>query len=154
MRFCSLLFPIIICCLVHTCGYSLSSIFRVFLILQRHRAMRENIDSFYLQQEEPTRSCLMVLREIILAYDTTITEAWKYSMPCFCYKGKALCYLWIDKKTTYPYLLVVDGNKISHPRLVTGNRSRMKILLFDPKQDIPLHTVHTILSMAIALHNT
>jgi len=59
--------------------------------------MRE-IDDFYLQKEEPVKSCLIFLRNYILNYDSNITEAWKYKMPFFCYKGKMFCYLWVHKK--------------------------------------------------------
>ena len=51
------------------------------------------LDDFYLQQNEPVKSCLLALREIILSQDADITNALKYGMPFFCYKGKMFCYL-------------------------------------------------------------
>lgn len=114
--------------------------------------MRSEIDNFYLQKEEPVKSCLMALRTIILAYNKTITEAWKYRMPFFCYKGKMLCYLWIDKMTNQPYIGIVEGNKMEHPALEQGNRARMKIMYIDPEQDIPVETIVVILDMAITFY--
>lgn len=112
--------------------------------------MLRETDNFYLQKEEPVKSCLLALRDIILAYDPAITAAWRYKMPFFYYKGRMFCYLWIDKKTRQPYIGIVDGNKIDHARLIRENRSRMKIMLLDPQKDIPIRTIKSILRMAVA----
>ena len=106
------------------------------------------IDQFYLQKEEPNRSCLMALRDIILQYDENITETWKYRMPVFCYKGKMFCYLWVDKKKQWPYLGIVEGKKIEHPLLEAGNRSRMKVMYIDPQKDIPIDAIREIFGKA------
>ena len=114
--------------------------------------MHRQTNNFYLQKEEPIKSCLLALRDIILNYNKEITEALKYGMPCFSYKGKHFCYLWIDKKTKQPYILIVEGKKIDHPKLIAGDRSRMKILLIDPDKDIPVKTIHKIFNMAIQFY--
>tara|TARA_R110002049_G_scaffold9962_1_gene49627 strand:+ start:6966 stop:7172 length:207 start_codon:yes stop_codon:yes gene_type:complete len=57
---------------------------------------------FYLNQQEPNKSCLLAMRGIVLNYGKKITETRKYGMPCFCYKGKMFCYIWIDKKNQWP----------------------------------------------------
>ncbi|HEY2648766.1 MAG TPA: DUF1801 domain-containing protein [Puia sp.] len=49
--------------------------------------MLRDIEQLYLLKEEPLKSCLIALREIILKQDHDITTAWKYRMPFFCYKG-------------------------------------------------------------------
>ena len=82
----------------------------------------DDTNHFYLNKEEPNKSCLLALRNIILSQDENITETTKYGMPCFCYKKKMFCYLWIDKKTTEPYILFVEGKHLNHPKLETGNR--------------------------------
>ena len=115
--------------------------------------MPNEIENFYLSKEEPAKSCLLALKDIILNYDKEITEGWKYGMPLFNYKGKMFCYLWTDKKTGHPYILMVEGRKIDHPALIQGNRSRMKILLIDPQKDIPLKTIKTIFKAAIELYS-
>jgi hypothetical protein len=77
--------------------------------------MLRDIDQFFLNQPEPAKGCLLYLRELILGFDTNITEAWKYKMPFYCYKDKMFCYLWVNKKTHQPYLGIVEGRKIAHP---------------------------------------
>ena len=114
--------------------------------------MLREIDNFYLQKEEPVRSCLLALREIILKFNKDLTEAWKYKMPFFCYNGKMFCYVWVHKQTLQPYLGIVEGRKIMHPKLVQENRSRMKIMFVDPSKDMPIKTIHEILKMAIAYY--
>ncbi|MGL1886521.1 MAG: DUF1801 domain-containing protein [Reichenbachiella sp.] len=116
--------------------------------------MIKELDLFYLNQTEPNKSCLLALRDIILKQDSYVTETKKYGMPCFCYKNKMFCYLWADKKTTHPYILVVEGKLIEHPDLETGNRSRMKTFSMDPNQDLPIDAIESILNSAITLYRT
>ncbi|MET3128161.1 hypothetical protein ABID42_003280 [Arcicella rosea] len=112
----------------------------------------KEVDNFYLKQEEPTRSCLMALSEIILSQDKDITHVLKYGMPFFCYKGKMFCYLWIHKKYQKPYIGIVEGKSIDHPDLIIEKRSRMKIMLFDPNKDLPLETIEMILTEIMKLY--
>lgn len=109
-------------------------------------------DKFFLDKKEPVRSGLLALREIILAADPNISETTKYGMPCFCYGKKAMCYLWTDKKTGEPYMLMVEGKALSHPRLETGERARMKILRMDPSKDLPIRVIKSILKQAVELY--
>ncbi len=113
--------------------------------------MTQHFDHFFLSQPEPNRGCLLALRSMILTYPE-IAPAWKYGMPFFCVGGKMFCYLWIDKKQQWPYLGVVEGNKIDHPLLVTEKRSRMKIMLFDPQNDLPAAAIDQILQTALKLY--
>ena len=114
--------------------------------------MLREIDHYFLHQEEPVRGYLLALRDHILQYDKGITEAWKYRMPFYCYKGKMVCYLWVHKVHRQPYLGIVEGKKVVHPQLIQEKRARMKIILFDPERDIPLRTVNTILKATLALY--
>lgn len=109
-------------------------------------------DHFYLDKEEPVRSCLLALRSIILKQDSNISETRKYGMPCFCYKQRMFCYLWTDKKTNEPYILMVEGKHLEHPALEQGKRSRMKIFRIDPGKDLPLSTVDLILNMGLDIY--
>ncbi|MBU2951348.1 DUF1801 domain-containing protein [Tamlana agarivorans] len=110
-------------------------------------------NTFYFKKEEPIKSCVLAMRDILLQFDESITETTKYGMPCFCYKGKMFCYIWTDKKTLEPYYLIVEGNRIEHPQLETGNRSRMKIFRINPHEDLPIDTINTILNLALDLYN-
>jgi len=111
------------------------------------------IDAYFLYKEEPEKSYLLALREIILAYNKNITPAWKYGMPFFCYKGKMFCYLWTHKKYKQPYIGFVEGNKMHHPQLIQEKRARMKIILLDPNKDIPLRTIRALLKETLAIYD-
>jgi len=95
---------------------------------------------------------MLALRDIILAFDSRIVEAWKYRMPFFCVGKKMFCYLWTDKVTKQPYIGVVEGNKIEHPYLEQGNRARMKVLRVDSEEDLPIESIHEVLSEAIKFY--
>ena len=114
--------------------------------------MVEALHNYYLSKEEPNKSCLLALRSIILEQDTSIIETQKYGMPCFCYKNKVFCYLWTDKKTGEPYILLVEGKFLDHPKLEVGDRSRMKIFRVNPKKDLPITTLSGILQKALDLY--
>ncbi len=113
--------------------------------------MLRDIDNFYLQYEEPLKSCLLALRDHVLHYDKNITEVWRYRMPFYNYKGKRFCYIWADKKRGRPYIGFVDGNRIIHPELIAEKRNRMKILLIEPAEDLPVDTINLLLMTAIQL---
>jgi hypothetical protein len=51
-----------------------------------------------------------------------------------------------------PYLGIVQGKKLDHPDLIIEDRSKMKIMLFDPDKDLPLDTIAAIFKLAIALY--
>ena len=115
--------------------------------------MLRDIDNYYIEKDEPVKGCLLFLRQHILNYDSNITEAWKYRMPFFCYKGKMFCYFRMDQKKGIPYLGFNDGKWVEHPALTFEQRSRIKILLIDPAVDLPLETINSILKMAIKLYD-
>lgn len=114
--------------------------------------MIREVEKYYLDKQEPNKSCLLALRTIILKQDVDVTETLKYGMPCFCFKKKMFCYLWTDKKTEEPYILFVEGKYLSHIRLEQGNRSRMKILRINPKKDIPINAIKLLLKEALNLY--
>ncbi len=114
--------------------------------------MIEELYNYYLEQEEPAKSCLLALRNIILKQDEEVTETVKYGMPCFCYKKKMFCYLWTDNKTGEPYILFVEGKLLDNPALETGKRARMKILRVDPATDLPLELIESLLVEALNLY--
>lgn len=115
--------------------------------------MLKPADNYFLQQPEPEKSCMLALRTLILSVDKNITEAWKYGMPFFCYRGKMFCYLWTHKKLGQPYLGIVEGGKIKHPLLLQEKRARMKIMLVDPAKDIPVAAINTILKKALTFYH-
>jgi hypothetical protein len=114
--------------------------------------MIRETDNFYLSKEEPLKGCLLALRSIILEQDENVTETVKYGMPCFCYKKKMFCYLWTEKKTNEPYLLMVEGALLDHPLLEKGDRARMKIFRVNPHEDLPIETIHWVLNAALDLY--
>ncbi len=114
--------------------------------------MIDGLENFYLSKGEPNKSCLLALRDIIMGLSSNVTETRKYGMPCFCYKGKMFCYLWVDKKTGEPYILFVEGKHLSHPNLEVGSRARMKILRINPFDDLPIEIINLLLNQGLDLY--
>lgn len=108
-------------------------------------------ETIYARWEEPQLGCLLATRQIILGLDKGITETVKYGMPCFMFHDKPFCYLWIDKHTGEPYILMVDGLKMKHPLLVQGDRKRMSALNIDPYADIPIDAIKEVLAEGLTL---
>lgn len=116
--------------------------------------MLEGNHNYYLNKAEPNKSCLLALRNIILNQHQEITETQKWGMPCFCYKKNLFCYLWTDKKTDQPYILMVEGKYLDFPELEEGERTKMKIFRVNPHQDLPIKTIEKILQKALDLYKT
>ncbi len=114
--------------------------------------MQNELEQFYLKQEEPNQSCFLALRDIILAFDKDITPGWKYKLPFFMYKGKMFCYLWKDKKTNEPYISIAKGIQIEHDALELGSRTRFKIMRINPERDIPIDTIYEVFELAKILY--
>jgi len=114
--------------------------------------MLRELDTYYISQEEPTKGCLLALRQHILAFDPAMTETWTHRVPMFRYHGKLFCYLWTDKKTYVPYIGIYKGIEIEHPELILGNRKKMKIMYIDPEKDLPIKTLDVILNKAKDLY--
>jgi hypothetical protein len=111
--------------------------------------MLRDIDEFFWNKPEPAKSCLAALRNLILQFDPDMVELWRYGMPFYNWRGRRICYLWIEKKTGRPYIGIVDGNLLQHPELLAEKRSRMKILPVNPYEDLPAETIAEVLTMAV-----
>jgi len=110
------------------------------------------IDNFYFDKEEPNKSCLLALKSIITDYNSEFEPRWYYRLPCFMYKNQIFCYLWVDKKTQFPYIAIGKGVKIKHPDLILGKRTFTKLLMINPNEDIPIEKIHHIFDMAMELY--
>ena len=114
----------------------------------------KEIDNFYLKQDEPIKSCFLALKQIILSQDPEVTNEWKYKIPVFCYKGKMFCYLWYHKKHKQPYLGIVEGHRFDEPFLMQEKRARMKIMLLDPNEDLPVESLNKLLTKALSFYKS
>ncbi len=112
----------------------------------------KQLDDFYLKQDEPVKGTLLALRDIILSQDKLITNEWKYGMPFFCYEGKMFCYLWLHKTFNQPYIGIVEGNRFQESYLIQEDRNRMKIMLIDPSEDLPIKRIVALLQRAIGFY--
>lgn len=114
----------------------------------------KDVDRFYENSEQTYLEVFIALKEIILCQDKEITHELKYGMPFFCYKGKMFCYLWIHKKYKKPYIGIVEGKYFDEPFLIQENRSRMKIMMFNNNEDLPLVQIEMTIQKAINLYKT
>ena len=112
------------------------------------------IESYYSNQQEPIKGTLLALKYIVLSLDKNISHEWKYGMPFFCYKGKMFCYLWVHKKYKQPYLGIVEGIHMDEPYLLQEKRNRMKIMLLDANEDLPLYKIETLLKKLLKFYQT
>lgn len=111
--------------------------------------MKKELENIYLKYDEPDKSCLLALREIILSFDENLTESVKYGMPFFSFKGKMFCYFWFDKKTKEPYIGFMKGKFMKHNSLVAGDRKLVKTLPINSSEDIDIKLLREVLREAI-----
>ncbi|WP_077133944.1 DUF1801 domain-containing protein [Spirosoma montaniterrae] len=111
----------------------------------------KTLDNFYASLPDATQSCLLALRDLILAQSERLTPAWKWNTPFFDYKGRYLFYLSArHKKLDCPYIGVVNGNEFDHPALTLGNRAQIKIMFINPEEDLPVEQITEVLQLAMA----
>ena len=115
--------------------------------------MLHQLAIFYAEQSEPNQGFMLGLRQIILNYDASVTEHWKWKIPFFYYRNKPFCYIWRDAKTNNPYLGIVKAAHIENKHLIKGNRKTMKIFPFDPNKDIPVDDIYEIFEMLKPLYH-
>ena len=113
--------------------------------------MINQLEEKYLKMQEPHRSCLLAVREIILAFDDNLNESIKYGMPFFSYGKKMFCYFWFDKKTKEPYIGFAEGHQMNHPMLIAGNRTRIKIFPLSSDKDLPIADLKKVLDEVVKL---
>ena len=109
---------------------------------------QEKLEHFYFDREEPHKSCVLAIRDLVLSYDPEIIEGVKYGLPFFLYKGKNFAYIWFDKKTKDPYLGITKGSKIDHPILFAGDRNTIKIIPIPVNKDIPVKEMYEVFDLA------
>jgi uncharacterized protein YdhG (YjbR/CyaY superfamily) len=109
------------------------------------------VDTYFLNLQEPDKSCMLFLRTWILKQHPQITESLKYGMPFYSFNKKMFCYLWKSKTHPFPYIGFVNGNLLHHEDLIQEKRARIKILLLNPNKDIPIKKLKSIFSEAIKL---
>lgn len=114
----------------------------------------KELDDFYSSIEEPQKEILLALRNIILKQNENITHVLKYGMPFFCYKGKMFCYLWIHKKLKKPYIGIVEGKHFDESFLIQESRSRMKIMMLNAEEDLPLEEIELVIQKALNLYKS
>ncbi len=78
-----------------------------------HENMIRETDNFYLNQEEPNKSCMLALRKIILDQDAAVTETRKWGMPCFCYQKKYSAICGRIKKRRNPICFLWKANTLT-----------------------------------------
>lgn len=114
--------------------------------------MLNPIENYFENLKEPVKSSFLSLRNIILEFDENITEEWKYRIPFYYYKGKMFCYLYKQQKKGLPYIGFAKGDKMEHHSLDIGERKKMKVMHFNPEEDLPIEQIGELLQMAKALY--
>lgn len=113
---------------------------------------QEKIDHYFLSLQEPQQSCLLFLRSFLLGYSPHITEKRSFNTPFYSYKGKSLCFISYDPKSSVIYISFTRGFLIDHPALVSEGRKQQKILYVDPAKDVDVESLGGILKIACDLY--
>lgn len=105
-----------------------------------------------MKQPEPTRGCLLALKDIILGLDPNITQQRKFQIPFFYYNGKKLCFLWVKQKK--PLIGFVEDKNIYPKKEGLKRKDHMEVLYLDPNADIPVKLIVKHLKKTMKLYNS
>jgi hypothetical protein len=125
--------------------------FRRFYYFIAGILMQVRIEDYYLRQPEPFQSCLLALKDILLKADKGISHERKFQIPFFCYEGKKLAYLWLNRKKLM--LGFVEDRSIQP--LVAGikNKDKYESIQIDPLADLPIDLILNKLNFYLAKIN-
>jgi hypothetical protein len=62
------------------------------------------------------------------------------------------CYLYKQQKNGLPYIGFAKGNKMEHWTLEKGERKKMKVMHFNPEDDLPIESIYELMEMAKRLY--
>ncbi|MEQ8240397.1 MAG: DUF1801 domain-containing protein [Cyclobacteriaceae bacterium] len=107
------------------------------------------LDEYFETKQEPMKSFLLALKDVILRYDSAMMISWKWRTPFFSFGEKMICYFSIQNKTKRPYLGFGFGSELHHPALLSEGRKMIKVLYFDENEDVDVDLVYEILDEAV-----
>ena len=106
----------------------------VFLF-KRFIVVNVDLENYYLKHPEPIQGCLFALKEIIMSVNDQITHEQKYQIPFFCYKGKKLGFLWMNRKKLI--LGFVTDKRVFSPQAGMKHKDGLEMIQINPEEDLP-----------------
>jgi len=114
--------------------------------------MNTPLENYYLRHPEPFQGCLLALKHIILNLDEQITHERKYQIPFFCYKGKKLAFLWMNRKKL---ILGFVTDKSIYPTMAgIKQKDGLEMVQIDPNADLPVEMIVAKLKEQIRMYET
>lgn len=114
--------------------------------------MNTQLEDYYLRHPEPFQGCLLALKHIILNLDGRITHERKYQIPFFCFEGKKLAFLWMNRKKL---MLGFVTDKSIHPsKDGIKQKDQLEMIQIDPNADLPLEMIVSKLGEQIRMYKT
>lgn len=114
--------------------------------------MNTRLEDYYLRHPEPFQGCLLALKHLILNLDNRITHERKYQIPFFCFEGKKLAFLWLNRKKLM--LGFVTDKSIIPPTTGIKHKDRLEMMQIDPNADLPVELIVAKLMEQIRMYET
>lgn len=114
--------------------------------------MNNQLEEYYLRRPEPFQGCLLALKQIILNLDERITLERKYQIPFFCFQGKKLAFLWMNRKKLM--LGIVTDKHVYLPMDGMKQKDRLEMVQIDPNADLPVEMIVAKLKEQIRMYET
>lgn len=108
------------------------------------------LDQYYAKQPAPVQSCLLALKNIVLAIDKNITHQRKFQIPFFYFNNKKLCFLWVTRKKLL-FGFVEDKSLFATDAHVKP-KDRIETITINPDEDLPVESIETRLKHIIHLY--
>jgi hypothetical protein len=114
--------------------------------------MNNQLEEYYFRHPEPFQGCLLALKQIILNLDERITHERKYQIPFFCFRGKKLAFLWMNRKKLM--LGFVTDKRVYFPMEGMKQKDRLEMVQIDPNADLPVEMIAAKLKGQIRMYET
>jgi len=84
--------------------------------------------------------------------DTRITHERKYQIPFFCFEGKKLAFLWMNRKKLI--IGFVTDKRVIHPTAGIKQKDQFEMMQIDPNADLPVEAIAAKLREQIQMYET
>lgn len=100
------------------------------------------LDEYYDRLPADFQECFLAARDVLLGLEDLNLEAtYKWHLPFFYRDKRGVCYLNYRRKRHDGYLAFAAGRHLVHPLLVNEGQKTTRMLMLDPRADLPLDAI-------------
>ena len=103
------------------------------------------LENYFEALPEDYREVMLVVRDFLRGGPYHFEERYRWSTPTYYADGRYVCYLYYKAKEGRAYVGFGRAAGVEHPLLLAEGRKQIRILVLDPRTDVPLEGIGEVL---------